>query len=349
MIVLLHGAPVFGAVEEYVAAVALGLRERDEPTLLIHPGGPGVQPLRDLVGGSLRVEEFPAELLHRTPALCAHLTRALRRERPRVAHVMELWPPASLAARFARVPRLLLTHHTPEFPRNDNTIGRLWLAASWLARPTVVYTSEADRERDRRRLLKGRVVPLGIDVARFQVEPRRDPEAPIIGNVARLVHQKGQDVLLDAIPLVIARRPDARFVIVGEGPEGAALEAQSQRLRVADRVWFAGARDDVPDQLARFSVFAFPSRFEGLCLAVIEAQAAGVPVVATAVGGIRETVLDGESGLVVPLDDAHALADAIVRLLDDPETAGRLAAEARLRAQAYSIERMVEETIALYE
>ena len=96
-------------------------------------------------------------------------------------------------------------------------------------------------------------------------------------------------------------------------------------------------------------MFAFPSRFEGLCLAVIEAQAAGVPVVATPVGGIRETVVDGETGLIVPVGDPAALAAAVCRLLEDRELAARLAAEARRRVlERFSVEKMVERTIALY-
>ena len=112
---------------------------------------------------------------------------------------------------------------------------------------------------------------------------------------------------------------------------------------------FTGARDDVPELLAGFDVFAFPSRFEGLCLAVIEAQAAGVPVVATPVGGIRETVVDGETGLLVPVGDPAALAAAVCRLLEDSELSARLAAEARSRVrERYSVERMVEQTLRLY-
>ena len=111
----------------------------------------------------------------------------------------------------------------------------------------------------------------------------------------------------------------------------------------------AGDRDDVPELLAGFDVFAFPSRFEGLCLAVIEAQAAGVPVAATPVGGIRETVVHEETGLIVPVGDPVALAAAVCRLLEDGALAEQLAAEARRRVLArFSVKTMVERTIALY-
>jgi glycosyltransferase involved in cell wall biosynthesis len=134
-------------------------------------------------------------------------------------------------------------------------------------------------------------------------------------------------------------------VVAGDGPLRAELEHAAAGLPFE----FTGERDDVPELLAGFDVFAFPSRFEGLCLAVIEAQAAGVPVVATPVGGIRETVVEGETGLLVPVGDAQALADAVSRVLEDSTLARTLAAEARRRARArFAVERMVAATRALY-
>ena len=108
-----------------------------------------------------------------------------------------------------------------------------------------------------------------------------------------------------------------------------------------------GERNDVPDLLASFDVFAYPSRFEGLCLAVIEAQAAGVPVVATPVGGIPENVVDGETGLLVPPRDPAALAAAINRLLEDPDGFAETAQKRVL--ERYSQQRMIERTLALYD
>ena len=256
-------------------------------------------------------------------------------------HVVDVWPLAFLAARIARVPRVLVTHHTPELPRSDNLAGRALWRLGWLTRPEVIYTSEADRGRDGR---DGVVIPLGLDLARFDVV-RRAHDGRVVGNVARLVEQKDHRALVDAAPAILERFPDVRFVVVGDGPLHAELERRAGGLPFE----FTGAREDVPELLAGFDVFVFPSRFEGLCLAVIEAQAAGVPVVATPVGGIRETVVDGETGLLVPVGDRTGLAEAVGRLLDDPELAARLAAEARRRVRdRYSVERMVEETLRLY-
>lgn len=351
MIALFHGAPAYGAVERYVVAVAGGLKARNERALLLYPDVPELEPFAALAGGSLRVETFPAELLT-GPAqrLVAATARRLRRERPRIVHVTDVWAPALVAGRLARPARLLVTHHTPELPRRDSLAGRVWWRLGWLARPEVVYTSQSDRARDGRALLRTHVVPLGIDLDRFVFRPQRPRgDTPVIGNVARLAPQKGHDVLVAAAALVLERHPRARFVIVGDGELRATLEEQARRAGLEEQVSFLGARADVPALLASFDVFAFPSRFEGLCLAVIEAQAVGVPVVATPVGGIQETVVPGETGLLSRIDDARSLADGILALLDDPVRAARMAVEARHRVEAsYSEQRMVEETLALY-
>jgi len=310
MIALLHGARARGAVERYVAQIADALGDRG-----VLVDADGETPLRQLV-------------------------RILRRLRPSVAHVMDVWPQALVAARLARVPRVLLTHHTPELPRRDNLAGRIWQRLGWLARPEVIYTSEADRERDGRR--PSRVIALGIDLDRFEgAQPALEHDGPLVGNVARLAPQKDHRTLIEAARLV----PEAEFVVAGDGE----LRDELERLAEGSRVRFLGARDDVPDVLASLDVFAFPSLFEGLCLAVIEAQAAGVPVVATPVGGIRETVVEGETGLLVPTGDPPALAAAIRRLLEDRNAAQAIAAEAKRRVlERFSIERMVEETLRLY-
>ena len=314
MIALLHAARAQGAVERYVEQVAGALG--DEAVV--------VQPhLQGFEEGSV-----------------LELARILRRLRPRIAHVMDVWPQAVVAARLARVARVLVTHHTPELPRRDNLAGRAWQRLGWLARPEVIYTSEVDRERDGRR--PSHVVALGIDLDRFDgARPALRSERPLVGNVARLAPQKDHRTLIEAARLV----PEADFVVAGDG----GLRHELERQAAGSRVRFLGARDDVPELLASLDVFAFPSLFEGLCLAVIEAQTAGVPVVATPVGGIRETVVDGETGLLVPTGNPGGLAAAIRRLLEDRPAAEAMAAEAKRRVrERFSIERMLDETLRLY-
>lgn len=331
MIALVHGLRNWGAVEEYVASVARGLGER---ATLVYPDDPRLEPFAELGVETVR---FPPRLLGSAPRLTRRLAGLLRRLRPELVHATDVFPPALVAARLAGVSRAVVTHHTPELPRRDNPAGRFWLRLGWLTRPTVIYTSEADRVRDGRE--PSTVIQLGIDLERFRTgTPVLD--GGVVGNVARLAEQKGHRTLLEAA----AKLPGVRFVLAGDGE----LRAELERLAPAN-VEFLGHRDDVPDLLASFAVFAFPSRYEGLCVAVIEAQAAGVPVVATPVGGIAETVLDGETGFLVPVDDAGALAERISWCLEHRDEAVEVARTAQRRVlERFSVERMVEETLAFY-
>ena len=334
MIALLHGLRAYGAVERYVAAIARALGDRG---VLVHLDDPALERFGELGVPTIRIRARSA------PATTLELTRVLRRLRPRLVHVMEVWPPALVAARLARAPRLLVTHHTPELPRRDNLAGRLWWRAGWATRPTVIYTTETDRGRDGRR--PSEVIPLGIDVHRF-ASGTPVLHGTIVGNVARLADQKGHRTLLEAVPAILERHPEARVAIAGEGELRGELEELAEPFR--DHVVILGNRSDVPDLLASFDVFAYPSRFEGQCLAVVEAQAAGVPVVATPVGGIRETVIDGETGFLVPSGDPAGLADKVCHVLEHPDEAHCVAEAARRRVGRFSEQRMIAGTLALY-
>jgi glycosyltransferase involved in cell wall biosynthesis len=329
VIALIHGAAAYGAVERYVETIARAL---GDDAVLIHPGVPAFE--------RLGVRTVP--LLEPT---VPRLVAVLRRLRPETVHVTDVWPQALVAARMAGVRRVFVTDHTPELPRRDNVVGKAWRRLGWATRPEVVYTSEADRARHGRG--RGQVVPLGIDVERFaNAKPALAHTGRIIGTVGRLTEQKGQRTLLAAVPAVLERFPDARFVLVGDGELRRELELLARGLPVE----LTGFRDDVPALLASFDVFACPSRFEGLCVAVLEAQAAGIPVVATPVGGMRDTVVPGETGTVVPVDDAAGLAAAIVWVLDNPPAATALAAEAKRRVgERFTERRMIDDTLRLYE
>ncbi len=159
------------------------------------------------------------------------------------------------------------------------------------------------------------------------------PHAPLIGAVGRLSPEKGQAVLLRALPAVLAAFADAGCVLAGEGPSRPGLEAEARRLGVQERVVFLGHRRDVPTVLAALDLFVQPSIYEGFGLSLLEAMAAGLPIVASRVGGIKELVEDGATGVLVRPQDPGALGEAIVRLLRDRGGAGRLAEAAAARAR----------------
>ena len=188
----------------------------------------------------------------------------------------------------------------------------------------------------------------GIEPAEL-AEPVRMTRGPTVLEVARLAEVKGQRLLLAALAEL-----DADAVLVGRDLErGGAYEAElrveAERLGVADRVVFAGHRDDVPALLAGCDVVCLPSSVEGLPLVVLEAMAQGRPVVATAVGGTPELVVDGETGLLVPPGDARALAAALDKVLRDPALARRLGEAGRRRVLAsFSLSAMTDRVLGLY-
>lgn len=192
------------------------------------------------------------------------------------------------------------------------------------------------------------VVPNGVE-QRENPEPVRLVEGPTILEVARLAEVKGQRTLLRAL-----QRLDATVVLVGRDLEqGGAYEAElrdeAARLGVANKVVFAGYRDDVPALLAGCDVFCLPSTAEGMPLVVLEAMAQAKPVVATAVGGTPELVVDGETGLLVPPNDVEALTSALKGLLEDPDRARRMGEAGRSRVEReFSLAASAKRVVALY-
>ena len=174
-------------------------------------------------------------------------------------------------------------------------------------------------------------------------------EAPVVGNIGALVPHKGQRYLVDAAAAVVQRQPDTRFVIAGEGELRSALEAQIKARLLTKHVLLAGFRADVFSVLRALDVFVMSSTTEGLGTSLLDAMACGKPVVAAAVGGIPEVVVDGETGLLVPPRDPDALAHAILRLLDDPALRARMGAAGLARVRdRFTAEAMVARTLQAY-
>lgn len=178
----------------------------------------------------------------------------------------------------------------------------------------------------------------GVDCERSGValaSPFAAATGPKLITVGRLVAIKEQELMLEALVVVRDRHPGARLVIVGDGPERQRLERRVEELRLGSMVCFLGFRNDVAQQLAEADVFLLNSRYEGISIALLEAMRAGLPIVATRVGGIPETVVDNESALLVEAGDAVGLTAAIERLASSPNLVTRLVANghARVREQ----------------
>jgi len=202
------------------------------------------------------------------------------------------------------------------------------------------------------------VVHNGRDLSKFDCDPPEElresfgvpGDAPLVGTVGRLIDRKGHDELLDAWVTVRAKRPDAHLLVVGDGPRRAHLEAKAGHLGIDDSVHFAGLRDDVPDLLAAMDAFVFPSHYEGLPGALLEAMAAGLPCLATPVDGNSELLEAYDSGLFFEVDDDAAMARALLLVLDNPDVASDLGENARRRAtEHFDVDTMVGNFETVYE
>ncbi len=276
----------------------------------------------------------------------------LRQRRIDVLHACDLYANvfALPAAAIARVPVRLGSRR--ELAPPDKT--RAHLVAQRVAyrlAHRIVANSTAAAERVASDGVAGRrirIINNGIELSAFAPAAPRHARR-VVATVANLRQEKGHDVLLRAAAMVIRQAPDARFRIVGDGPMRASLLELAASLGIATAVDFLGHRDDVPALLAASDLYAFPSRTEAFPNGLIEGMAAGLPVVASRVGGIVELVDHGRNGLLVPADDPGALANGLLDLMANAESAATLGRAARETIAArYSFERMVTAFEDLY-
>jgi glycosyltransferase involved in cell wall biosynthesis len=342
--------------QNQVLLTVLGLRSLGHRAMLVaHPGGE----LRRRAAEGLELLELgPSHELDLKAAW--KLSRVLQRVSPEVVHAHD--PHAVAMASMAlsmlargRVPVLVASRRV-DFRLKRNSFSR------WKYRQVDLFIASSDAIRA---LLMAdgmdpaRVVTVheGIDVDRMaKIEPVNlhaefflPHQAPLVGNVAALVPHKGQRHLIDAVPLVLREVPDARFVILGEGPLRADLEQRVKHLRLEKHVVLPGFRDDVLASIKAVDLFVMSSETEGLGTSLLDAMAAGKACVGTRAGGIPEAVEDGVTGLIVPPRDPESLAGAIVRLLQDQPLRRRMGAAGLDRVKArFSVERMVEGTLEAY-
>ncbi|HEV3141992.1 MAG TPA: glycosyltransferase [Vicinamibacterales bacterium] len=235
--------------------------------------------------------------------------------------------------------------------------------SKWKHRQVDCYVAASDAIREMLiadGVPKSRAVTVheGIDVDHVVAAPPVDVHqafflphgAPVVGNVAALVPHKGQRYLIEAAHLVVQEIPDARFIILGEGELRDPLEHLVREHHLEKHVLLPGFRTDVLGCIKRFDLFVMSSVTEGLGTSLLDAMACARPIVATRAGGIPEIVEDECNGLLVPARDAASLAGAIVRALKDESLRRRLgdAGFARVR-ERFTVERMVNETAAVYE
>lgn len=298
------------------------------------------------------------------------LIRLIRRERPDVVHThtAKAGLVGRVAAWLTRTPVIIHTLHGHVLrgyfsPRKEAVFRALERFCARLSDRVLTVSAEVRRE-----LLGMRIAPpsklqvceLGLDLQRFADTPRHGGvlrkelglarHVPLFGTCGRLTAIKNQEMFLEAAAKLRSNVPEAHFVLIGGGELQDALKATATRLWIADCVHFLGWRTELAPLFADLDLFVLTSVNEGTPVTIIEAAATGVPVLSTAVGGVPDLVIDGETGWLVPSEDVDALAAAMAKAATDFEAAERLARRQQAAILArFAIDRLVDDLSALYK
>jgi glycosyltransferase involved in cell wall biosynthesis len=352
----------WGGCEEVVLLLLAGLDKSRWRPILFHHGTPGISRFLNAVSQlGIPCRVVPRGGGWRIGATLRQFVRELRAANATIFHAHLNWPLGCrhglMAAKLGRIPLVVATSHLYS---PISGVRCRWFKQRLQAATINRYIAVSNEVRARLcrdlcvRESKVRVVHNGIRLAQFnrpldsalRAMLTQGRDWPIAFTPSRLYTRKGHVHLLEAAALV----PDTLFILAGDGPERVSLERHARQLGVEARVRFLGQRQDIPQLLASCDLFVLPSLSEGLPLTVLEAMAAGKPVVATAIGGTDEAVIHGETGLLVPPGNSAALATAIRTLVSDQRLAARLAQGGKSRVmERFSSDAMVDGVSRVYE
>lgn len=357
---LIDGLKIGGA-EILLRELSVGLVRRGfHVSIGYSSSGPLVQELAAL---GLPLTRLP-RLMRIDPLLFFGMISLIRRESPQIVHTHLFKSDfhGRLAARIAGTPVVVSTLHSVDRWAQERSLGRSY---GWTARfaDRLIAVSEdvrrfhvAQTGVSEEKLV---IIENGVDIGRFaglesagraiRKELGFDHTALVFGIVGRLTPPKDHSTFLKAAELILQKAPQARFLIVGDGPLRKDLALQAQKIGLGEALIFTGLRKDIPAVLAALDVLVFSSLWEGLPVALLEGMSAARPVVATAVGGIPEVVVPDKSAFLVPPGDADALAQACLRLASDSATRRSMGQAGLERVVArYSLDVMIDRTAVLY-
>jgi glycosyltransferase involved in cell wall biosynthesis len=342
--------------QNQVLVTVMGLRGLGHRTVLVaHPGGELRQRAKE---GLDLIPLAPTTEMDLSAAW--RLSRVIKRLKPDIIHAHDPHGVAmaglalSMSTQLSKPP--LVASRRVDFHLRGGRMSRwkyrqvdFFICASEAIRRMLVADGVPD--------VRTTTVHEGIDIERVDAAPPAKlheelwlpHQAPIVGNVAALAPHKGQRHFIDAAALALRQVPDARFIIAGEGELRDSLTRHIKEHHLEKHVMLMGYRPDVLSLHKAFDVFVMSSITEGLGTSLLDAMAAGKPIVATATGGIPEVVVDGVTGLLVPPRDHAAMAAAIARLLNDRSLRERMGAAGRARVcEHFSSDRMLRDTLSVY-
>jgi sugar transferase (PEP-CTERM/EpsH1 system associated) len=283
------------------------------------------------------------------------LARALRTLRPEVVHTHNSGPHVNgaIASKLARVPVLVHTKHGRNYVNDRKKLWQNRLASHLSSKVVAVSHDAAAVARELEQVPEQRieVIHNGIDYEQFSINPMPFGQAKQYRavHVARLNRVKDQATLLRAVRIVVDHLPGFELDVIGDGPAREEVAALRAELGLQKQVHLHGARNDVANWLQKSDLFLLSSVSEGICLTLLEAMAAGLPIVATDVGGNREIVEEGKTGSLVPPQDPQAMAAAIVEMCRNVDSAREMGRRGRERVESrFAVKSMVARYETLY-
>ncbi len=350
-----------GGVQIHIRQLTRHLQERGHDVLVLAPGdSPGVHGHVHIVGRTFSTFSNGSEArISVSPRTLRNLTREMRAFMPDVVHVHEPFCPAIGLTAVCSAPAPVVGTFHSYFDR-ETFDGRLYTAVAPFLRPIWrrvnrrVAVSQAARHSAKGRLGKGdvKILPNGVEVERFATAtPARDvPAGRKLLFVGRLEPRKGLPFAMRAFAQLADRYPDLSLIVVGDGPERDAMSAVPDALRTRVHMMGKVSYEALPTYHRAADIFISPATgAESFGIVLVEAMAAGLPIVASNIPGYREVARDGRESILVAPSDTDALAQGIARLLDDPKLAAQLGANGSQRALDYAWDHIIDELEQMYE
>jgi len=359
--------PVYGASEYHLRTLAERCCKDGYSTGILYPNVPELKIFSDISG--ISIFDLPLKyFVGHAVSSAFRIAKIIREFRPHIIYVNDPSLVGIMAAKLAGVYKIIVMHHAPEHRIHYNWKGSL---ASKLSFPFVdcfIFTTPFGQElaiqQERIPIAKTRVIPHGIDIEGFSdgLEANRriwrsevrkdlgiDSNAIVLASAGRLSEEKDYLSFIRAAKVVCAQIDNAQFVVVGEGKLRPFLEQQIKRENLAKRFLLPGFQSPIIRFLSAADIFVMPSVREGLCYAVLEASFMGLPVIASSVGGLRYSVLAGETGILIPQKDPDALVQAMLDLIHNPSVVRDMGKKGRERVlKSFTVEQMVHNVESLY-
>lgn len=346
----------FGGAQRYVFDLAVETKRLGHDVAVLCGGdGPLVQKLKAKNIKVILLNRLERDIfIGKEIASFFQILKVLKKERPDIFHInsSKMGGLGGLAGRLNGAKKIIFTSHGWAFselrPGWQKVLIKFFVWLTILLSHKVICVSEKTREQvSRWPFVKSKLVVIYNGIDKFEIAPRTRTKFTV-GTIGELHKIKGHDVLLKAWQKFVRNR-DAKLVIIGDGEEKQNLKNMAKNMNIYGSVIFEGAMDDARSLLSNFDIFVFPSRSENLPYAILEAGLAGLPVIASAVGGIPEIIETGANGILVPKEDPEILFSSLILLAEDENLRKRLGTNLKSSIQEnFSFEKMAEKTLRLY-